>query len=322
MNKLISTLTENKNNLFQSKLWLKYHQMLGHEVFTVSCDEGSANLIKIPLYKDKNYLYCPRGPKCSKEGWHVFVQRAKVIARENNCIFLRVEPFTVPVGVIKKLNFIRVGKFSPLSRQFSPMDTQVLDVDRTEDEIIAEMKPKWRYNIKLATRKGVTIRRSVSLDDLKVFHKLSLGMENRGYTPFDLEHYEKLLGALEKENIELFVAETGKKILAVILVTYYGEVATYLHGASSDESRELMPNHLLQWRAIQAAKEKGCKVYDFWGVAPDGDAKHSWAGITRFKKGFGGETIHFMGAYDYTFSSFWYIIFCLANFIRKLIRWN
>jgi lipid II:glycine glycyltransferase (peptidoglycan interpeptide bridge formation enzyme) len=106
----------------------------------------------------------------------------------------------------------------------------------------------------------------------------------------------------------------------MILVTHFGEVATYLHGASSDDYREFMPNHLVQWEAILDAKRAGCTVYDFWGISPNDDPEHSWAGITRFKKGFGGETIHFVGAFDYAFSPLWYNMLHIYNFVIKTLR--
>lgn len=321
MKDLISTFTSPQNNLFQSEIWQEYEEALGNKVFRISCDEDFALLVKLQLYKEKSYLYCPRGPMCSKEGWHVFLKKAKDIAEKENCVFLRVEPYSMPSGIVKELKFKKVGKYSPLSKQFSPMDTQLLDISKRDDDLLVEMKPKWRYNIKLAYRKGVTVRISSKLEDLKKFHELSLGMKDRGYTPFGLEHYERLFFILSKsKNIRLYIAEYKKKPLSMILVTHYGEVATYLHGASSDDYRELMPNHLVQWEAILDAQRAGCLVYDFWGVAPNGDDNHPWAGITRFKKGFGGETVHLVGAFDFAFSPLWYNMLHAYNTVRKITK--
>ena len=294
---------------------------MGNKVFRISCDSGTAMLVKLPLYKDKNYLYCPRGPMCAKEGWHVFLKKVREIAEQENCIFVRVEPYTLPAGIIKELKFRKVGNFSPLSRQFSPMDTQILDISKRDDDLLLEMKPKWRYNIKLAYRKGVTVRASTKLEDIKKFHELSVGMLDRGYTPFGLEHYERLVYILaQQKHIKLFIAEYQKQPISMIMVTQFGDVATYLHGASGNEYRELMPNHLIQWEAILDSQRAGCSVYDFWGVAPEGAEGHSWSGITRFKKGFGGETIHFVGAFDYAFSPLWYNMLHVYNFLRKKLK--
>jgi len=321
MNKLLASFTDPSNNLFQSDIWQEYEESLGHTTFRISCDKTSAFLVKLPLYKDKNYLYCPRGPVCSKEGWHLFLKKAEEIALRENCVFLRVEPYSFPNGITSELKFHTVTPYSPLSRQFSPMDTQILDISKRDDDLLLEMKPKWRYNIKLAYRKGVTVRMSNKLEDIKTFHEMSVAMHDRGYTPFDIEHYERLLYTLTRgKHIKLYIAEYQKKPLSMILVTHFGEVATYLHGASSDEYRDFMPNHLAQWEAILDAKRAGCTVYDFWGVAPENQEGHSWAGITRFKKGFGGETVHFPGAFDYAFSPLWYNMLHVYNFVTKKLR--
>ena len=321
MNKLLATFTAPTNNLLQSEVWQEYEESLGNTTFRVSCDTASALLIKMPLYKDKNFLYCPRGPMCTKEGWHVFLRKVREIAVRENCVFVRVEPYSLPNGITKELGFHKVGQYSPLSKQFSPMDTQILDISKRDDDLLLEMKPKWRYNIKVAYRKGVTVRSSNKLEDVKKFHEMSVGMHDRGYTPFDLTHYERLVYALARgKHIKLYIAEYQKQPLSMILVTHFGEVATYLHGASNNEFREFMPNHLVQWEAMLDAKRAGCTVYDFWGVAPDDDEAHPWAGITRFKKGFGGETVHFVGAFDYPFSPLWYNMLHAYNFLRKITK--
>lgn len=320
MDKTITIFTDKENNLLQSSTWEDYQEALGNKTFRVNCDDTVVLLVKLPLYKEKSFLYCPRGPLCRKAGWNLFIKKASEIALRENCVFLRVEPYQIPQQLVKELKLKKVGSTSPLSRQHSPMNTQILDISKDGETILAEMKPKWRYNIKLADRKGVTVRESTSLADLRVFHQLSLGMKDRGYTPFDLAHYERLLyGLTPGGNVRLFIAEYNKKALSIILVTYYGKIATYLHGASSDEYRELMPNHLAQWESIRAAQQKGCELYDFWGIAPEGAKNHGWAGITRFKKGFGGSTVHFLGAYDVVIDWKWYHFLHGVNFLRKTI---
>jgi len=318
MEDLIDIYTNSNNNLLQSKVWASFYSELGHKTWFLSCDENEALVIKLPLYKEKSYLYVPRGPLCSAQGWHVFLKKAKELAIAEKCVFIRVEPYKVPNGTLKKLGFDKVKKYSPLSRQYSPMNTLLLDLRKSEEQILTEMKPKGRYNIRLAERKGISIRQSKKEEDLKVFYDLSVGMKERGFTSFGYEHYEKLLKTLtQSKNITLFVAEHEKEILSVIMVCYYGKTAIYLHGASSDSKREYMPNHLAQWVAIKEAKKQDCQVYDFWGIAPDDNPDHSWAGITRFKKSLGGEQVHLLGAYDYTFKPFWYKMFSLINIVRK-----
>lgn len=321
MSKTLNILSDSKNNLFQSEQWEDYQEALGNKTFRIKLNDVSVLLIKKPLYKDKSYLYCPKGPVCDEETWSVLKRQAGEIAEKESCVFLRVEPFEISQKIVVDLKLKKVGTYSPNSKQFSPMNTRVLDIEPRDDDILAQMKPKWRYNIKLGYRKGVQVRMSTKLEDLRKFHELSLGLKERGYTPFELAHYERMLYSLTKgKHIALFIAEYENKILSAILVTFYGGVATYLHGASSDECRELMPNHLAQWEAILESRRRGCVLYDFWGIAPDEDENHPWAGITRFKRGFGGEVVKFAGAYDCIFDKKWYSAFHTYNFLRKVTK--
>jgi peptidoglycan pentaglycine glycine transferase (the first glycine) len=318
MDNLLKIYTERKNNIFQSKVWQQYQEAQGSKTWSISCDEEETLVIKKPLYGQKSYLYVPHGPLTSTEGWHVFLKKTKEIAQEENAVFLRIEPLRVPNGTLKDLRFRKVTEHSPLSHQLSPVNTLLLDLELSEEELLAKMKPKGRYNIRLAERKGIKVRQSQKMADLKVFHQLSLEMKERGFSAFDLEHYKKMLATLApSENIELFVAEHKKDILSCLLVLFYNDVAIYLHGASGNEKRELMPNHLAQWKAILEAKKRGCRVYDFWGIAPNEDQNHPWVGITRFKKSFGGEEVQFLGAYDFTFQPVWYKMFILLKIFKK-----
>lgn len=321
MDKLLQIYTEKKNNLFQSPCWQEVQEAQGEKTWWLPADEEEILVVKKAMPSQYSYLYVPHGPLTSLEGWHVFLKKAHELAQQERAVFLRVEPLTVPNGVLGELSFNKINSYSPFSNQHSPENTLLLDISKEPEEILAQMKPKGRYNIKLAERKGVKVRQSQNLQDLKVFYNLSVAMEERGFSSFNFEHYQKLLAVLaEKKNLKLFVAEHKKKPLSVLMVLFYGKVAIYLHGASGSEERELMPNHLAQWHAILEAKKRGCEVYDFWGIAPEDQPEHPWSGITRFKKSFGGEPVQLLGAYDFTFSSFWYKMFSFGKILRKAVR--
>lgn len=321
MQNLLKTYTEKKNNIFQTEIWNEAKTAQGLKTWWVSCDDGDVLVVKKPLRSQKSYLYVPHGPDTTLEGWHVFLRKVKEIAKAENAVFVRIEPLRVPNGTLKELHFKKVNKFSPLARQCAPENTLLLDITKEENDILGQMKPKTRYNIKLAERKGVKVRQSQKESDLKVFFDLSVNMKERGFSAFPYEHYYQLFKSLgPKKALKLFIAENEKDILSTIIVLEYNEVAIYLHGASSDEKRELMPNHLIQWTAIMDAKSKGCKVYDFWGIAPQDQKDHPWSGITRFKKGFGGEEVKLLGAWDFTIQPFWYKIYFLINLVRKAFR--
>ncbi|MDO8507053.1 MAG: peptidoglycan bridge formation glycyltransferase FemA/FemB family protein [bacterium] len=322
----LKILSQKTNNLFQSGSWADFQAGLKRKSWVVKGDNVQGLVLKYPLYKDKHYFYSPRGPIMTKgaklQDLKLFLRKVEVLAKEENAVFYRIEPYQVDQTDIYKFGFRKMAKHAPLSSQFSPENTRVLDISRPEEKILAEMKPKWRYNINLANRKGIKVREGRDSKDIKIFYELTKEMEKRGgYQGHEYDYYQKMYEALAKEDIlKVFIAEYNGEPLAAILVSYFGQVATYLHGASGNEHRELMPTYALQWVAICEAKKRNCRIYDFWGIAPEGAKNHSWAGVTRFKKGFGGEEISFGGAYDIAFDRKYYNLLSTVNRFRKLIK--
>ena len=178
-----------------------------------------------------------------------------------------------------------------------PPRTIVIDIHGTEDEILAKMKQKTRYNIRLAGKKGVTVR---TWDNIESFHKMMTVTGGRdGFGIHSLEYYKRVYELLQPEGLgEMLVAEYEGKLLAALFVAQSGKRAYYLYGASTNEERNRMPTYLLQWEAMKWAKERGCEEYDLWGVPDEDQAtlednfqkRHDglW-GVYRFKRGFGGE---------------------------------
>jgi peptidoglycan pentaglycine glycine transferase (the first glycine) len=195
-----------------------------------------------------------------------------------------------------------------------PPRTIILDIQGSEDEIMARMKQKTRYNIRLAEKKGVTVR---AWDDIASFHKMMLLTGGRdGFGVHSLEYYKRAYELLyPKQMGELLVAENGGQPLAALFVARNGNRAYYLYGASTDEERNRMPTYLLQWEAMKWAKAHGCEEYDLWGV-PDQEeeileanfeTRHDglW-GVYRFKRGFGGELRRAVQAMDRVYNPLLY----------------
>jgi lipid II:glycine glycyltransferase (peptidoglycan interpeptide bridge formation enzyme) len=178
-----------------------------------------------------------------------------------------------------------------------PPRTIIVDISCAEDMILARMKQKTRYNIRLAEKKGVTVR---AWDDIPEFHKmLFVTGERDGFGVHSLDYYQLVYDLMHPSGMcEILLAEFEGKPLASLLVARQGDRAYYLYGASTDEERNRMPTYLLQWEALKWAKSHGCKSYDLWGV-PDEDEGTLEAnfekrqdglwGVYRFKRGFGGE---------------------------------
>jgi lipid II:glycine glycyltransferase (peptidoglycan interpeptide bridge formation enzyme) len=246
------------------------------------------------------WLYVPRGFVCPEGKWSELEQTLLDLARSEGAAFVKIEPF--PHGMC-----ITHGMWKWLGgRAVQPAHTVVLDLSQDEKELLAGMHQKTRYNIRLAEKKGVRIEFSNEPEMVETFLKLNREVAKRSGFGFHAdEYYRKMQAVLSPAGMfEIGLAYLNDKPLAAHILISYGGVTTYAHGASSSLSRSVMAPALLQWRSIQRARERGVKQYDFYGVAPkDADNLHPWAGITRFKLGFGGKRIDYPGAFDYSIQS-------------------
>jgi lipid II:glycine glycyltransferase (peptidoglycan interpeptide bridge formation enzyme) len=235
------------------------------------------------------------------------------VCRQNRAILLKLEP---DLWQDSEANQFPTTDFrlrtSPHNIQ--PPRTVIIDIRGNEAEILARMKQKTRYNIRLAEKKGVTVR---AWDDIESFHKLMLVTGGRdGFGVHSREYYQRAYDLLHPKQMgELLVAEYEGKPLAALFVAQSGNRAYYLYGASTDEERNRMPAYLLQWEAMKWAKACGCEEYDLWGIPDEEEAtleanfetRHDglW-GVYRFKRGFGGELKRAVQAMDRVYNPLLY----------------
>jgi len=184
-----------------------------------------------------------------------------------------------------------------------PADSLILKVASAEEEILADMKSKTRYNIRLAEKKGVKVFQA-SIELLPVFYKLYAQTARRnGIYICDYKHFVALFSALadagDSTEIHFLLAGHDKEIIAGAIIAISGRTGTYLFGASSNNKRNFMGSYALQWAAIQLVRQKGCLTYDMGAVSPTKDPCHPFYGLYRFKTGFGGRIIHKNGSWDY-----------------------
>jgi lipid II:glycine glycyltransferase (peptidoglycan interpeptide bridge formation enzyme) len=215
-------------------------------------------------------------------------------------------------------------RHSPVAVQ--PPDTTVLDLSKSEEEILAGMKNKWRYNVRLAVKKNVSVEsHDASEEDFgryfDIFYSLFETTSKRDGVSFhDKKYYTDLLkmSAADKNNpkVTLYLAKHEDDYLAGIITLFCSGEAVYLYGASGNIKRNLMPAYLLQWTAIRDAKKYGCPYYDFYGMPPAADEKHPMHGLYLFKTGFGGKIIHRPGSYDYVLKNNWYAFYSAAEKLR------
>jgi len=212
--------------------------------------------------------------------------------------------------------------FIPSEQTVQPRRTVLIDLTLDEEAILAQMKPKTRYNVRLAQRKGISVRLGTA-DDLPLFYGLLKATGKRARFGIHTQAYYTRAWQLfmAQDSVALFLAQYEGQTLAALMAFTWGKKAWYMYGASSDEERQRMPNYLLQWEAMRWARAQGCETYDLWGI-PDVDEGEigphiamaeeqgvlstGLGGLYRFKRGFGGREVRYVGAYDYVYNQPFY----------------
>jgi len=313
-------------HLLQSARWGHFKSAFGWHVRRVVAEEdnkiiaGAQCLIRrLPVGA---VAYIPRGPVVAPDDEHGLAALLPVlhsVARQAGAVFLKIEPpWPQEAHLVARLT---AHGFRAEVDTVQPRATIVLAITPEPDEILAQMKPKWRYNIRLSQRKGVTVRPAVR-EDLPAFYALMQVTSQRDRFPIHTASYyaEAWERFVPSGHGQLLLAEYQGELLAGLMVLVCGRTAIYLYGASSDRHRNLMPNHLLQWEAILWARSRGCTTYDLWGIPdevrdsqyPISNARYAiqgdkesrasglW-GVYQFKQGFGGRVVRWAGAFDYVY---------------------
>ena len=304
-----------KGNFAQSVLWGKQKPMWRWQAVAVRGSDGKIKgtlaLMTRPVpVIGRTLMYGCRGPVCDlddRETLAELIEGAKALAKENRAYVIKIDP-DVPssntqfAGLLHELGF-RGKEGGKNFEAIQPRYVFRLNVEgKTEDELLAGFHQKWRYNIRLAERKGVTVR-VCGKEMVPAFSELMLTTGVRdGFVTRKPEYFAAMLDNLG-EHCRLYMAfDPAGTPIAGTLAIHYGDKVWYLYGASSNEHRNLMPNYLLQWRMIQWAVETGCRVYDFRGVSGDVSEDNPLYGLYRFKQGFGGEFTEFIGELDLVLS--------------------
>lgn len=263
---------------------------------------------RVPLL-GRNMAYCPCGPVVDWADSEVAGQALSglaALARGRRDIVLTLDP-AVPEGQHGLAKLLREEGFVSSATDdgfggIQPRCVMRLDITPDLDAVLAGFREKWRYNVRLAERKKIRVREGPALADMDRFYDVLLETARRdGFVVRVREYFHWMHELFVARGLgELLLAEHEGQLLGGILVLTIGPQAWYLYGASSNENRNLMPNHLLQWEAIRRAKARGCAVYDFRGVSQEADpmAGARLSGLNRFKAGFGAQFVRYVGQHD------------------------
>ena len=302
-----------ESGFMQSSWWVEFRNYCGFENFGVVLrDEetivGGAVVLKYVYSDDSCFYYIQDGPVLPEDptaAEAVFRAVFQVLEERRGTepqvvSHLRIEPRWLRLpGFVSGFRPIR-----PLADPFlETRDTRCIDLRPAEAAILAQMKPKGRYNIGVARRHGVSIVEDTSEQGLRDF--LAIYEETaarQGMEPKPADYFERLM-ALSSPGHRgaLFFAEYQGRRIATVLAIYFGRRATYFFGGSRDEDRQVMAPYLLHFEVMRAARTRGCEWYDLWGIAPADEPEHPWRNFTIFKAKFGGIEVHLVPTLDYVF---------------------
>lgn len=320
-------LREKPDAFLQSFEWGEFQESVRKNIFRFAVlNENEiiavASVVEHNIRLGMKYWYIPRGPVVSNQNEEVMrllIGGMTEEAKKSGAMFVRMDP-------AEKLGneIFSNMKMKKVAGSVQPKDTLVLNLDLSEEGIMSEMKSKTRYNIRLAEKKGVEIFHGDLLEEnFEVFWNLIEETSSRdGIVPHGKVYYRKMLETLqESSNLcsRLYFARYEGKVIAANIVLFFDSYAVYLHGASSNKYRNVMAPYLLQWRQICDAKKRGCNKYDFWGITINNENPR-WGGITRFKEGFGGEAIRYIGVYELPIENLKYRIYRLLKDFWMNIR--
>jgi peptidoglycan pentaglycine glycine transferase (the first glycine) len=314
-------------HILQSWAWGELKSGHGWSATRLLFEEGSRTVAAASILKRRlprlpvSILYVPKGPALDWADAGLagrILAELERVARQQRALLLKIDPdlyypgLTPPISPrpdcaldTARLLTARGWRFSDEQIQFR--NTLLLDLTRSEDELLAAMKQKTRYNVRLAARRGVRVR-SGSSADLGPFYRLYAETAQRdGFIIRPPDYYRDAWGRFLDEGARggalaaahLLLAEVEGEPIAGLILFLFGPTAWYMYGASSDRRRDLMPNHLLQWEAIRLARSLGCRLYDLWGAPERLDESDPMWGVVHFKQGLGGELVRGLGAWDY-----------------------
>jgi len=261
-------------------------------------------VVKIPLPFEQNFLYIPHGPVAKNTDetfWLEFSRQMKELAREEKSVFSRFDSFPPEKNPPYAKLFYKATPESYRSSSFQPTSEWILDISQSNENILAGMHPNHRRSIRAAEKNGVEIKifRETNLGEgFDVFWKLMRETAERAeFRLHEKKYYENIFSYPARESAgrrteikaDLFVAEYQKKVLAAHLLIYFGQTAFFLFGGSAREHANMMPTQLAHWRAMQEARARGCKFYNFGAVAGRRQtSSQSLEGVSKFKQKFGG----------------------------------
>lgn len=293
----------------QSAAWAGVQAKRGNKNVRLVDSAGNPSLwVLLPLKFGLNIWYSAKGPLVlpTENDWSEIIFELKKI---QPAALVRFEPPVAPPQIIAGQKIIK-------HKDVSPAHTLVTALEKTPAELFALFHEKTRYNIRVAERHGVEVRKVSATEALALWPEVRPLYKNTAarhtINSWTDREYTSLMGAAD-----MWCAWQENKIIATSFHLGFGNTMTYLHGASSYEQRAFMAPHLLHWTAMQEARQNGFTKYDWWGIAPPDASSHPLAGVTRFKLGFGGDQISSPGTFEFGIDQTRFRLYTWAQRLRR-----
>jgi len=303
----------------QSWEWGSLQLKLGRQICRIVRPALNLELISYNLPFGKKYLYAPRGPVLvapdDLTGLENFLQELKTNIGDQ-IIFLRIEPALQDSpktsAYLRRLGFKRTASAQPES-------TLIIDLTKSEQAMLDGMEYETNYAIRTARRRGVKIVHARDFaGKKKIFEKFwpifEATNERHHLKAYPKSYYREVLALGNGCRSEIFSAEINNKVISSAIIVFFGHRAVYLYSASARGYGRFNAPTLLLWEVILEAQRQGCAIFDFWGISHE---NKKWAGITAFKKSFGGEEVRYTGTWDFIFNKKWYWLYAMIKGLTR-----
>lgn len=307
-------------HVIQSWQWGEFRKSLGIPVLRYGIYQSGklSKAFQITLHKipfTNQYVgYLPKGPKPDKE----LAEALKKIGKEQKCAFIKLEP------EVEEVTGNRLQVTDGFIKSPKPLFTRynfILDLTKSEEELLKNMHPKTRYNIRIAQKHGVKVEERSDNEAFEIYLKLYFETTKRQSYHGHNEYYHRQVWQTLKDALmaRLMIATFKDQPLTAWMLLNFKDTLYYPYGGSSKAYPEVMANNLVAWQAIKLGKKLGLKKFDMWGaLGPAADSKNPWYGFHKFKRGYGGQLIEYIGTYDLVFNWPVYFMFTVIDKLTPL----
>lgn len=309
-------------NFLQSPNYGKMNEILGDKVVEEDFGGKGRALMIVRNAKRGRYLEIPCGPLLDykdKKAVKMAFEKIAEIAKKEKCVFVRVRPQLINTPENLQLLADLGLKKSPM--HLAAEHTVIIDLDKSEDELLADMRRQTRYEVRRAAKQGITVEKMQGEEIFKEFHKVQAETAKRqGFVPPNLK---TLMAEREAfgNNIAIYVAKTSEgSPIAYGMIIKDGKEGDYYEAASTDLNRKMPGAYALLWQVMKDLKVEGYERFNLWGIAPAGQPNHRYAGVTTFKTGFGGEVVEYVPAHDLVITKSKYLKNWIVETVRKKKR--